>query len=323
MNRTLLIVTVCLGAYALLDLAISAFVALVWRTRAVAPSDLPPRTRARRLFLLRLVPSVTAAILTLAVVTPAFVIFEPPGHEEEMGPAMALLAIAATAHVYIAIATAVCSLWLTRRFEQSWLADSAPLDAQAAMPAFVVNSATPIVALVGVFSPKLIAARSVLDACTPNEIARIIGHERGHLQSRDNLKRWIMAFLPDTLRWTRIHDEILDAWHYAAEDAADDATTTGDPAERAELAALLLKVVRLTPLPASDTAVASPFVHDDGLERRVRRLLMPELEPPAPVAWAPVTAAGMMVLAIVGTLASPETLEQVFHAFESLVAIGR
>jgi Zn-dependent protease with chaperone function len=323
MNRTLLIATVCLGAYALLDLAVSAFVALVWRTRAVAPTDLPPQARARRLFLLRLVPSATAATITLAIVAPAFVIFEPVGHEEEMGPAMAVLAIAAIAHLATAIVLASRSLWLTARFERAWLRDSEAIDAPAGVRAYAVRSSTPIVALVGVFAPKLIAARSVIDACTPEEISRIVAHEYGHFNSRDNLKRWLMASLPDTLRWTRIHQEIVDAWHDAAEDAADDATTSGEASERAELAALLLKIVRLTPLPAWDAAVVSPFVQDDGLERRVKRLLKPELEPPAPIAVVPLATAGLLVVAIALTLASPETLEQIFHAFERLVAVGR
>jgi hypothetical protein len=58
-----------------------------------------------------------------------------------------------------------------------------------------------------------------------------------------------MASLPDLLRWTPMHREIVDAWHHAAEDAADDATTGGEAMARAELAALLLKVVRLAPAP--------------------------------------------------------------------------
>jgi Zn-dependent protease with chaperone function len=323
MNRTLLIVTVCLGAYALLDLAVSAFIAILWRTRAVAPADLPPHTRARRLFLLRLVPTVTAAAATLAVVAPAFAMFEPVGHEEKMGPVMGLLAMTAVAHVSAAIAIAVRSLWLTARFERAWLRESDVIDAPEGLRAYAVHSSTPIVALVGVFAPKLIAARSVIDACTGEELSRIVAHECGHLHSRDNLKRWLMASLPDTLRWTPVHHEIVDAWHHAAEDAADDATTSGEASERAELAALLLKIVRLTPHPTWATAVVSPFVESCGLERRVKRLLKPELEPPAPVALVPMAVASVIVVAIVATLASPGSLESVFHAFERLVSIGR
>ena len=77
-----MIVAVALAAYCLLDLAISAFAAILWRTRAMAPANLPPAVRARRVMLLRLVPSVSATLITIAVVTPAFTLFEPQ-HDNE------------------------------------------------------------------------------------------------------------------------------------------------------------------------------------------------------------------------------------------------
>jgi len=86
MSRSALIVLVGLSAYCLLDLAISLVVAIVWRTRAVAPSNLPPTVRARRLLHLRLVPAFAALAITLLVVVPAFVIFEPPSTGEPVGP---------------------------------------------------------------------------------------------------------------------------------------------------------------------------------------------------------------------------------------------
>jgi beta-lactamase regulating signal transducer with metallopeptidase domain len=180
-----------------------------------------------------------------------------------------------------------------------------------------------MVALVGVFAPKLIAARSVVDACSRGEIAQIVAHERGHFDARDNLKRWIMASLPDALRWTPMHRDIVDAWHYAAEDAADDAATNGDAPARVELAALLLKIVRLAPEPSWDTAIVSPFVENHGLERRVKRLLRPELEPPAPWAIVPMALASILAVAIVAAVVSPDALEAIFEAFEGLVALGR
>jgi NAD-dependent dihydropyrimidine dehydrogenase PreA subunit len=158
---------------------------------------------------------------------------------------------------------------------------------------------------------------------SPEEIARIAGHERGHLQSRDNVKRWIMSSLPDLLRWTPVHREIIEAWHHAAEDAADDASTGKDAVARAELAALLLKVARLAPHPLWQSAIVSPFVERDGLERRVRRLIQPDLEPPAPLAIVPLITAAVMIAATLAALSSPKTMELIFDAFESLVALGR
>jgi Zn-dependent protease with chaperone function len=322
-NRLLMIAAVAFGAYTLLEVALSALVAIVWRTRAVAPANLPPVVRARHLLWLRLVPAGLAAVITLTVVTPAFAIFEPFGLNERLGPAIAMLAGAGVLQWAVAIIRAVYSLVLTRRIERGWLQSSSVLDVDASMPAFAIDSHSPILALVGVFSPKLIAASTIVDACSPEELACIVGHEHGHWQAGDNLKRWVMASLPDTLHWTPIHGEIVEAWHHAAEDAADDATSGSDVRARAELAALLIKVVRLAPHPLWHAAIVSPFVERDGLERRVRRLLQPDLEPPAPLAIVPMLAVVAIGLTAIAVLLSPAAMERVFDAFERLVALGR
>lgn len=322
MNHVLIIAAVGLAAYALLDLVLSALVAIVWRTRAVAPLDLPPHVRARRLLRLRLVPSAGAAVLSLAIITPAFAIHEPAGQDESMGPALAMLALAALLQIAVALFVATRSAYLTGRLERRWLQSAATLEA-GGMAAFVIDTPSPIVALVGVFSPRLMAARTVVEACSPSEIAAIVGHEQGHLQAGDNFKRWVLAALPDALRWTPIHDEIVSAWHLAAEDTADDAATGGDATARAELAALLLKVIRLAPRPLWDVAVVSPFVESDGLDRRVRRLLRPDLEPPAPLSRVPRLAVASMVTAGIAALLWRDAREAIFHALELLVAFGR
>lgn len=323
MTRPLMIASVVLAAYALLDAALSMFVAMLWRTRAVAPANLPPGVRARRLLWLRLVPSATASAITLMVVTPAFAIFEPVGLHETIGPALAILALTALLQLGASCWQAIRSLVLTARIERVWLRASSALTVDLLMPASMIDANSPILALVGVFSPRLLAARTIVEACSAEEIRCIVGHERGHLLAHDNLKRWVMGSLPDTLRWTSMHHEILGAWHHAAEDAADDATTGGDAIARTELAALLLKVVRLAPHPLWDAAIVSPFVERDGLERRVRRLLQPELEPPAPLAVVPMIAVTAIVIIALAVVSSPPALEIVFEAFESLAAFGR
>lgn len=325
MSRTMLIVLVSLTAYGLLSLAISGVVALVWRTRAVAPATLPPAVRARRLLQLRLVPSVAAAAITLFVITPAFAMFEPDTAGEEIGPVLELLSLLAVIQIVAAIVTAIRSMRLTGRVEREWLRVSTAIDAgrTSGLRAFAIDSASPMVALVGVFAPKLIAARTVVDACTPDEIACMVAHERGHFDARDNFKRWLMASLPDALRWTPIHHEIVDAWHHAAEDAADDAATGGHAVARAELAALLLKIVRLAPAPAWNAAIVSPFVEQHGLERRVRRLLQADIEPPAPFAIVPGIAVTVLGIAMLAIMSSPATLNRIFHTLERLVAFGR
>jgi hypothetical protein len=323
MNRSAMIVMVCLAAYALIDLAVSTLVGIVWRTRRVAPADLPPAVRARRIMLLRLTPFAASLGITLFIVAPAFTLFEPVHDHEPFGPMLALLATGAFAHLAASAIWASFSVYLTGRIEGDWRESSTPLATSYGIPAFMIDTASPIVALVGVFRPTLIASRSVIKACTAEEIAAILAHERGHFDARDNFKRWLMASLPDSLRWTRMHYEMLDAWHHAAEDAADDAATGGDEVARADLAALVLKVVRLAPQPMWRGAIVSPFVERDGLERRVRRLIRPELEPPAPFALVPTVTLALVVVASLAILSSPSSLELIFEAFERLVEFGR
>lgn len=318
-----MIVMVCLSAYALIDLAVSTFVGIVWRTRAVAPTNLPPAVRARRIMWLRVTPFAASLSITLLIVAPAFTLFEPIRENEPFGPMLALLATGAFAHLAASAIWSVFSVYLTNRIEGDWLESSTRLESSYGIPVFMINTPSPIVALVGVFRPTLVASRNVIKACTATEIESILAHERGHFDNRDNLKRWVMSSLPDSLRWTPMHYEILDAWHHAAEDAADDAATAGDEVARADLAALLLKVVRLTPQPMWRGAIISPFVDSDGLERRIRRLIRPALEPPAPFALVPTVTLTIVIAASLAILSSPSSLELIFDAFENLVHFGR
>jgi beta-lactamase regulating signal transducer with metallopeptidase domain len=169
-----------------------------------------------------------------------------------------------------------------------------------------------------------VAARSVIEACSAAELAVIVAHERGHLSSRDNLKRLLIACAPDALRWTAIHRRIAAAWSDAAEDAADDAATLGDAAARIDLAALLIKIARLTPSPAWPAATVSPFVEPNGLDRRVRRLLEDAVTP-TPVGSRRATASLLLIAMGLATaaLTRTETLERIYGGVEALVGFGR
>jgi Zn-dependent protease with chaperone function len=325
MNRALLIAMVSVATYALLNIALSAMVAVTWRSRVRASgAEVSPARRAQQLVWLRALPASAALMLTALVATPAFSIFEPSGLREEPGPLLIALALAGllqlAASCWIAAAAAARTYALSRR----WLRGSVALhiDPPAGVPAFVITTAAPIVALIGVLRPRLVAARSVIDACTTEELTAIVAHERGHLRARDNLKRWLMACAPDALRWTKVHREITSAWHDAAEDAADDVATGAGAMARANLAALLVKIARLTPEPSWPAAAVSPFVEKDGLPRRVGRLLTPA-GPPRPASRMLAIASAAAVIGAATALSSPALMKGVFEVIETLVALGR
>lgn len=324
MSRPLLIAAVALASYAALNLAISVVVAAVWQHLAADWAGRSPAARARQLVWLRACPAAGAALLTLAVITPAFAFFEPERTSEMAGPVAIVLAVAALLQIGASVVMAFATLTRTRAAARGWLQQAVPLDVDppAGVPTYAIESPAPVVALVGVFTPKLIAARAVIESCTPEELTAIVAHERGHLQAHDNLKRWLLACAPDALRWTPWHHRIAAAWHDAAEDAADDAAAGGDERARVNLAALLVKIARLTPQPSWPAATVSPFVERGGLDRRVRRLLSSGATVSRSSRWSPIAATVLLGATLAGA-SRPAIFEQLYYFVEAVIAFGR
>lgn len=326
MSRPLLFASVALASYAVISSVASLLVMALWHTGILSRAGWSPAPRARRLILLRAAPVVGAVVLVTLLVIPAFAAFEPVHAFEAVGPVLWMLALLGAALTASGIARAVISAIATRRVARQWLQAAKPLDFDppAGVPAFAVDSCTPVVALVGVFAPKLIAARTVIEACDRNELANIVAHERGHLHARDNLKRWLMACAPDLLRLTPVHRAIAVAWDDAAEDAADDAATAGHEVARVDLAALLVKVARLSAGSGWSAATVSPFIEPDRLERRVRRLLAStrRADSPRSVVPLPLLATGVAA-AMIAVVNSPTALKSVHGVVEAVIAFGR
>ena len=326
MSRTLLCASVALASYAVISSVASLLVMALWHTGILGRARWSPALRARRLIMLRAAPVVGAVVLVTLLVMPAFAAFEPVHAFEAVGPVVWMLALLGAALIASGAAHAVVSAIATRRIERQWLQAARPLDFDppAGVPAFAVDSCTPVVALVGVFAPKLIAARTVIEACDRNELANIVAHERGHLHARDNLKRWLMACAPDLLRLTPVHRSIAVAWDDAAEDAADDAATAGHEVARVDLAALLVKVARLSAGSGWSAATVSPFIEADRLDRRVRRLLSAtrHADSPRSVVLLPLLATSVAA-AMIAAVNSPTALKNVHGVVEAIIAFGR
>jgi Zn-dependent protease with chaperone function len=260
------------AAFALTNAGVALLAWATWPCVRRAFAARPAAVRARVAFVWRVSPAVHAAVLTTIVVA-AFLAHEPAGRVEPVGMLLPLCAAVgaglACLAVFRAATTLVLSEWLAYSLTRAGGAVELP---GAGVRAWPVDSDFPIVAVVGAHRPRLIVARTVVDRCTPGELAAIAAHERGHLEARDNLRRWCLQGACDVLSWTRRSREMAAVWQEAAEDAADDyATVVG--ARALDLASALVTVARLahgqrlTPMPAI------AFYRGDGVERRVRRLL--------------------------------------------------
>lgn len=292
-------VVVVLAAFACANAAAASIAVGQWHHRA-APAA--PQDRAAFLFHVRLLPTV-ASLLWAALAMSSFFLFEPRRTDERTG--LTLMAFAAAGAVLLTSAALrlVVTLARHRRLVGEWLATTTPISLPGVnIPALRVDAVFPIVAVVGIFRPKLVIARAVLDACTPEELTAVLDHEARHITRGDNLRRTLLLALPDPLGWLPVGREIDLAWHDAIEEVADEAPgyDRGD-AGRVALASALIRVAKMVPSgqPLADIP-ASALYRGEPLERRVRRLLDPiPPRPRAPRHYQWLALGGVICLSIV------------------------
>jgi beta-lactamase regulating signal transducer with metallopeptidase domain len=308
MSFDLRVLIVAFSSFAMGSLAASAWVPWLWRRLAHGT----PTVRANGLLRIRVLPLVFAtASLSLAILS--FLAFEPRRPDERMG--VVLLALACLGAVFLVAGLARLA-WLfvaTSRLERAWMTDATPVTLDGLdVPAFSVESSFPIVAVIGLRHPRLMVARSVLAACTADELRAIIAHECGHLARRDNLARAVMALSPDPLAWLPISNRLARAWHEAAEEAADDHVGVLGDRGRLLLAEALIRVARLVPAGSAKVFVpASALYRGENLDRRVRRLLQPAVAalPQASIWWRATVVTALLASGALALHAIHELLE--------------
>ena len=277
----------------------------IWARQSPEPST--AASRARRLLAMAAGPSIAGAAIAFGVALPAFVVFEPAHTGEPHGALLPVLGVIGVAMLVTIVCRAARMLLASRRLVARWSRSGTPLpDTRWGMSATAIDSGFPVVAIAGIFHPRLFIDRAVLAACLPGELDAIAAHERAHLQRGDNFRRLVIGACagPASPRAAE--------WRQASEEIADD-RAAASPHGAVELASALLKVSRLAPARSIDEAALST-IHDGGcLETRIRKLLdrRSGTRPPAP----PVSRASMaMVPVAFATLAWNAPLLRSVHA---------
>lgn len=219
-------------------------------------------------FARRLVPLAGLLVGMLVLMAPAFLLHEPAQADERPGVIASALAAAGLLLVTSTVVRAARTFFATRRLVAEWSRDAEPiaLPGQPA-PAFVIAHAFPVVAIVGVWRPRLFIARRVLQVLTPDELQAVLAHEAWHLRTGDNVKRWLMACAP-TLGFRPLAARLEREWEEAMEIEADRGAGGA-----LELASALVKTARLAPAGADLRVPAAAFHGGGSIARRIDRLV--------------------------------------------------
>ena len=259
--------TLCLvlpAAYGLASLLLSVLVAGIC-------SAWPPHLRATSgdLLALRLLPSAGGLFLTLAVVLPAFLSNEPNRAAEPVGPLLVGLAVFAL----VAVGDGIRRGWRAWAAAAALLRECGPADRRCLMAGLkidIVDVPEPMVAVVGAWRPRVVAAKRVLAACSREEFRQVIGHEAAHIAAHDNLKLLLLLASPDALAWMPAGEALTGRWRAAAELEADALATGPDRCKRVALASALIKVARLSAGAQREFAMLIMPVALDDVDGRVR-----------------------------------------------------
>jgi Zn-dependent protease with chaperone function len=222
---------------------------------------------------MRLLPAAASIGFVALVFLPSYRQYEPRELGEAFDLTLTALATASAALLVAAVTRGALAWRAASRRARAWRRVSRPLSLDGTpMPAFAVDVATPVMALAGLFRPRLLITRGVLDALTEEELRASVAHELGHWRALDNLKRLAMRAAPDLLWLTSAAGTIEARWASAAEHAADH-RACGDPRARCALASALVKVARLTPLRTPIAEPISTLVDGGDIASRVQQLL--------------------------------------------------
>ncbi len=258
------------------NLLISPLATVLWQILDKPTQNWSARNRTQIIFSLRTFPLLFALIFTFAFLIPSYFLFEPHFPDETVSPKLAIPALISLIGILAAIFRVFGTWWRTRRLIKSWLKCSEPIQIeQLSLPVYRIRHQFPLIAVVGVFRPKLFIAEQVFESLDENELSAAIRHECGHLATHDNLKRILLRICRDLLVFP-MGKKLERAWAENSESAADEFAAQTNKITAINLAAALIKIVKIVPPNTTPTMpVAGYLIESQNLDVtwRIRRLL--------------------------------------------------
>jgi Zn-dependent protease with chaperone function len=319
-HYALRLLCLCLASFFLVNAAAGLATALASRAAVRMAESMRPRSAARFLFAARVLPSALGVGAVLALCVPSYLWLEPQASSERIGSACLTFALLGAAGWFGSIARVARALAASARFSRAWRqARCEILLPGESSKALIIEKDAPLLALVGVFRPRLVVSQPVLRSLSAEELHLALQHENAHRISRDNLKRLFLLLAPAPLPFFRGFCSLERCWAKFSEWAADDEAVRGDAHRALSLAAALLRVARMGAAPRLSFLHTSLCAGNHELSARVDRLLCIQPLQARPLSRARSLAidSGLgMAVCITLLLAWPATLSSVHRLLE-------
>jgi beta-lactamase regulating signal transducer with metallopeptidase domain len=319
---TLRLLCLCFASFFLIHTALGLAVCTAAPGAMRIGESMRPRSGARFLLALRLLPATLAALAVAGLCIPSYLWLETNETTERVGLAccaMALLGMLMCAKSLTrAVRAAALSIQQSKRCKREGRSQCDGNSLQLT----VMNSNAPVLALAGLMRPRVIVSRRVLQTLSGEELDAALAHERAHRKSGDNLKRLALFLAPEVFLFSRTFAGLDRCWARLIEWAADDDAAAGDSERSVSLAAALVRMARMG-VAEPVSPLASSFLGNNGdLSARVDRLLglAPIRTNPLRRARAVLGVAAAAITALViAVVIRPGTFLSVHHLLEQLL----
>jgi Zn-dependent protease with chaperone function len=313
----------CFASFFVLNFAAGLLVCISSKSALRLAASRTPMRAARLLLGLRLLPFVLALLLVLELCVPSYLWLEPRALSERVGLMGGVLGLLGAATWLNSLRRTAQSLFASLCHNRlcRFAGQEARLPGESS-PVVLVENEAPLLAMSGLFRPRLLISPSVLQNLSAEELDAALAHEHAHCASRDNLKRLLIQLAPDIFPFLHPLRTLERTWSQFAEWAADDQATAGDSGRAVSLAAALVQVARMGRGPRLPFLSTSLLASDRDLSARVDRLLETRPVIPAPTAEAQPalrTAVVLLVGSMAALLATPATLAVVHELLELLL----
>jgi Zn-dependent protease with chaperone function len=216
---------------------------------------------ANEIFMLRMLPAALGIAASLGLALPAFLLLEPLATKETLSTRLLLLASVGAVAIGGLAFRLIASVVATRKQANAWVRNAQRLHLPDIPEIYVVLEPLALLAVVGIFRPRLFVSSDVLRSLRPEELSAALQHEMAHMTSWDNLKRLAIKTTQPS-RWMMKSPALDRAWLNASEIAADDSALRSDTSA-VDLASALVKVAKISS-PTLPTPVNASYLIPDG-----------------------------------------------------------